>query len=70
MYTTHELHSLGLSPSSFHDRKLNRCDHCGTNKQIAAHFDVNGRMYFLCVPATFILESMMKSVQGTRGKRP
>jgi hypothetical protein len=50
----------------FQNRKLNRCDHCGTNKRIAAHFDINGRMYFLCAPATFILESMMRGIRDAQ----
>lgn len=58
--------SFDWNHARFQDRRLNRCDHCGTNKRIAAHFDVNGRMYFLCAPATFILESSLKAGEDAR----
>lgn len=44
----------------FQDRKLNSCDHCGTKKQLSWQEGTNGRVYFLCRPATLILDAMIR----------
>jgi flavoprotein len=43
---------------AFRDSKLNKCDSCGSCKQIAPLFDANGGLYFLCVVDMAILDRL------------
>jgi hypothetical protein len=44
----------------FQNRKLNSCDHCGAKKQLSLQEGTNGRVYFLCQPATILLDLMIR----------
>ena len=51
----------------FRDHKLNKCDQCGTRKQLTATFATNGRMYFLCRIDYFLLVKLVEGAARVGG---
>lgn len=51
---------IAVPEARFQDRRLNSCDHCGTKKQLSLQEGTNGRVYFLCQPATILLDLMIR----------
>lgn len=47
----------------FRDRKLNKCAHCDTRKQLGVTFTSCGKLYFLCRSHYLILALMVRDAR-------
>jgi len=39
--------------------KLNRCEHCSSQKNLSIVFSSNGRMYFICQSHKLLLDALI-----------
>jgi hypothetical protein len=56
--------------SRFQDRKLNKCRVCFTQKELAIHFDINDKAYFLCKPHTLLNDLLVDKMRKLEPTEP